>query len=369
MKVYMKFIFFIISSVSLAITLFTNQSNLYFSSFLQKGKYDNTEMYLRMIASENHYFGQDLKELEESFIGNVIELATNINIKDVRSLIFDEIPGLYTLTSEIIVARDGSDFTNLPIESSPPIEELMKDREVDEDSLENIDKDKPKPPIELPKKNTVFIYHSHNRESFIPHLKGTNNANTAQHKDINITLVGQRFGEKLLEKGIGAVVDTTDIAATLSERNWKYYQSYQASREVVTEALANNKDFIYLLDIHRDSSKREKTTTTINGKSYARVYFVVGSGHNNWQRNKQFAEEFYQYIIDRYPTLARGVYEKSKKEGNGVYNQDLSPNSVVIEIGGIENNLEEMYRTADLLAELFAEYYWQAAEEVSGNTN
>ena len=58
---------------------------------------------------------------------------------------------------------------------------------------------------------------------------------------------------------------------------------------------------------------------------------------------------------------------KPKTSGsNGVYNQDLAPNSILIEIGGIENNLEELFNTVDLLAELFAEYYWQDAQEVNG---
>ncbi|PGT76869.1 hypothetical protein COD11_25435 [Bacillus sp. AFS040349] len=50
---------------------------------------------------------------------------------------------------------------------------------------------------------------------------------------------------------------------------------------------------------------------------------------------------------------------KSSEQGNGVYNQDLSPNSVIIEIGGVENRIDELYRTADLLGNVISEYYWQ----------
>lgn len=32
----------------------------------------------------------------------------------------------------------------------------------------------------------------------------------------------------------------------------------------------------------------------------------------------------------------------------------------MIEFGGVENRLNELYRTADALAEVFSEYYWQA---------
>jgi len=58
---------------------------------------------------------------------------------------------------------------------------------------------------------------------------------------------------------------------------------------------------------------------------------------------------------------------KPKTAGtNGVYNQDLASHALVIEIGGIENTLDEMYNTADVLADIFAEYYWQDAVETSG---
>ena len=275
------------------------------------------------------------------------------------------------MTSDIVIASEGTDFTNLPIESSPPIEELLKEREVVEGSLEELEKDEPTAPSKQPDKNTVFLYHSHSRESFTPHLKDSDSASTAQHKDVNITLVGERIGNRLMEKGIGTVVDKTDIATILAERNWKYPKSYQASRGIVEEAVAQNNDFVYLLDIHRDSAKRGTTTTTIDGKNYAKLYFVVGTGHANYKENLSFTTELNNLIEEKYPSLTRGVFEKDKSQGNGVYNQDISPNSVIIEIGGVENTLDELYNTADLLAEIFADYYWENTDalEVSGDKN
>ncbi|WP_368730606.1 stage II sporulation protein P [Mycobacterium tuberculosis] len=43
--------------------------------------------------------------------------------------------------------------------------------------------------------------------------------------------------------------------------------------------------------------------------------------------------------------------------GNGDYNQALSANSALIEIGGVENNLEENYRTITLLAKVMREIW------------
>lgn len=370
MKQILNFLFLLFSLISVIATVVTSQSNLFLSSFflqeIQEDKADS-EFFLRMIASENHYYSKMLTNEDHSLFTNAIKIATNINIKDVRSLIFDEVPGLFAMTSDILVAGEGTDFTNLPIESSPPIEEVLKDREIVEGSLDNLGGDETKPPIKRPEKNTVFIYHSHSRESFLPHLKGARDVSDAQHKEVNITMVGERLGKKLMEKGIGAVIDKTDIPELLAEKGWKYPKSYDASREVVQQALAQNNDFTYLIDVHRDSAKRVTTTTKINGKNYAKLYFIVGKAHPNFEQNEKIALALNQKLQEKYSSLSRGVYSKGKSEGNGVYNQDLSPNAILIEVGGPENTLEEMFNTIDVLAEVFAEYYWEKTDAVEVN--
>ena len=48
-----------------------------------------------------------------------------------------------------------------------------------------------------------------------------------------------------------------------------------------------------------------------------------------------------------------------KKQGygvNGIYNQDLDERVILIEIGGHENNIEEINNTLDLIAEVIGEY-------------
>lgn len=107
-------------------------------------------------------------------------------------------------------------------------------------------------------------------------MKDASNASDAQHKEVNITMVGERLGKKLMEKGIGSVTDKTDIPELLAAKGWKYPKSYDASREVVQQALAQNNDFTYLIDVHRDSAKRETTTTEINGKNTQNYILLLG---------------------------------------------------------------------------------------------
>ncbi|WP_226036955.1 stage II sporulation protein P [Aquibacillus saliphilus] len=295
------------------------------------------------------------------------QMATSIKPNDPRSLLGRELPGFEAYDSKIIVAGEGTDYTNLPIESSAPLESVLEEREAtgvpDEEGT----------PVEKPKegqpttgdKNVVFIYNTHNRESFLPHLPDNTSANKVYHSEANITKVSDRLGKSLEANGVGVSVDDTDIGTVLNENNWEYWRSYSASRPIVEQALASNKDLNYVFDLHRDSQRRDVTTMKIDGKDHARLAFVVGEDYSN-DENLKLATELHNKINEKYPELSRTVITQGGSGKNGVYNQDLSSNSIVIEFGGIDNTMEELYRTADLFAEVFSDYYWDA-EKVQGN--
>lgn len=75
-----------------------------------------------------------------------------------------------------------------------------------------------------------------------------------------MSLLGDRLKIKLEEKGIGAINNKKDIVDMLLKRGLSYPSSYNVSREVVQETLAQNRDIQYLVDIHRDSSRKPLTT-------------------------------------------------------------------------------------------------------------
>ena len=91
--------------------------------------------------------------------------------------------------------------------------------------------------------------------------------------------------------GIGTVVDKTDIEAKLKEKGLSFARSYQESRSVVEAAVTQNRDLTYLIDIHRDSRRKKDTTIEINGKSYAKLAFVIGGEHAKYEKNLAFANE------------------------------------------------------------------------------
>ncbi len=322
------------------------------------------EHFVHILGMENQYFKQVLPEGSEPLkLSNLVfRVATSINPDDPRSLLGRELPGFALFDGRIIVAGDGTDYTNLPVESAPPLEVLMAEREATKESiakLEQLEKDRKAIQGTTNGKKVVHIIHSHNYESFLPELEATD-PSEAHHSKINITLVGEKLSQELEKRGIGTEIEKRDIQAALKEKGWTYPRSYDAAREFIKEVMAQEKDLQFFFDLHRDSLPRNKTTVTINGTSYAKTIFIIGGNHANYKENAHLAEELHGLLEKKYPGLSRGVIVKEGALTNGKFNQDLSSNSILIEVGGVDNTLEETYRTTEALADVFAEFYWQA---------
>ncbi|WNS43732.1 stage II sporulation protein P [Paenibacillus sp. MMS20-IR301] len=203
----------------------------------------------------------------------------------------------------------------------------------------------------------ILIYHSHPREAYNPLLSAQSDNPSSAVPSKNVMLVGSYITKRLEARGIGAVHAQEDFATEVADYNWNF--SYKYSRIMVKAAMAANQEMTELIDIHRDSQRHGKTTAEINGQNYAQVYFILGHANKNWKQNEAFANQIHQLLEKKYPGVSRGIWGKSSGNGNnGEYNQSLSPNSVLIEVGGIDNTAEELKRTADILADAIAEVYW-----------
>ncbi|NGQ94161.1 stage II sporulation protein P [Brevibacillus sp. SYP-B805] len=311
----------------------------------------------------------------DSFTSFAFGMLTGINPGDLRSLLGRELPGLLTFDdARLVVAGKGTGLDDLYVESPAPPRTVIdaspagdvpapSPEETETDAEGKTAAERPASPPPNPTtagKKVVFVYNTHNRESWLSVAKMNPATGGVDHETKNISLVGKRFAEALEERGIGAEYGTKDFYSMAS-----FPLAYAESLKAVKAAAQEHRELRYFIDIHRDGKPRSKTTVTINGKAYARVFFVIGLRNKNYEKNTQFAHELHELIEKKYPGLSRGVTEKSAKEGNGEYNQSFSPGSLLVEIGGIENTLQECYNTAEALADVFAEYYWQA-ERVSG---
>lgn len=323
--------------------------------------------FLHLFGMENRAFKQAYPEQHHlpKLSTVLLQLATNVKPNDFSTLLSLELPGFMTSENKIIVAGEGTNYSNLSYESSPPLEAVLKEREAI--AIDEEDEEEQTPESKhfgsTGDRKVVYIYNTHNRESFLPHLPGVDDPNQAHHREVNITKVSEHLAKRLEANGIGTMIDKTDHMAVLNDRGWHYSQSYQASREVVAEAMANHRDIQYIFDIHRDSVKRSITTLEMDGVAYAKVLFVVGAEFASYEKNLALATTLNRLINEKYPGLSRGVITKEGPGSDGVYNQDLSENALLIEFGGHENSLDELYRTADIVADIFSEFYW-AAEKV-----
>lgn len=341
-------------------TMKSNYANQWFGKVSMQG-------FVQMIESENRYYGFDyFKKNKRESVGNLMfSIATDLKIKDLRTFVGKEVPGMSKYYSNIIVAGEGTNLTNIPNESSVPIEEVTKEREIAKDKVTEAEKNNPVQKKNGAKKgeSAVYIYHTHSWESFFPLLPG---ATDPSSPDVNVSLLGKRMKEQLEGQGIPVVHDKTNMGDLLASKKWVWYQSYKASHEYVKEALAQNNKIAFPIDIHRDDQRKKVTKKVINGKSYARLYFIIGMENEGRAENEKIARAINSYLDENYYGLSRGIFPKYKKDGNGVYNQDLSKNAMLIEVGGVDNTLDELYNTIDVLTEAFSKYYWNDAEKVNG---
>ncbi len=369
-------LFFMIFSI-IFILNFVDFKNKFSSSFISSTS-DSlpADFFLYLMSTE-------IAQLDETELSNDFEKPSlskmmllsisDIRTKDIRTFLGNEIPGFSRFNTEIAVAGIGTNLSNLPIESAPPVEVLLKEREMAAKELSDSEKSNanttPPPPAETGEE-VAFIYHSHSWEAFLPQLNGVKNPNEAvsYNESKNIIEVGKNLQAELIKKGIGTKHSTTNATAELKKKHWNYNNSYALSREIVQEALAQEKSIHYLIDIHRDSQPKNVTTMNIKGKSFARLFFVVGKENGNYDKNLNLAKELNQKLEEKYPGISRGVFIKTKDDGNGVYNQDLSSNSMLLEFGGVDNTKEELDNTVKAFAEVFSEYY-KNAEEVNGDSN
>ena len=141
----------------------------------------------------------------------------------------------------------------------------------------------------------------------------------------------------------------------LKSNNWNYNQSYKASRINLEKIKSQYPSIKIFIDLHRDALPKKLSTVTINDKEYAKVLFVIGKEHENYLKNLEFTKSINQIIEKNYPTLTKGILEKEGPGVNGIYNQDLGINIILMEVGAQENTIEEVTNTLDLIANIIKE--------------
>ncbi|BCU81863.1 stage II sporulation protein P [Polycladomyces abyssicola] len=288
---------------------------------------------------------------DEAWEALVSELVTGVNLKDPRTFLRGELPEFDLFDTDIVAAGKGVDYTDIPMDLPPPANMQSHPNKGVPPHKEDNDVNSPtKSEEESPKNKIVYIYNTHYMESFLPELHRTN-PDQAYDVQISVRSVSRKLKEELEKMGIG-----TQFSNKLYTGVY-YPRLYQASRKTVLTAMKQNGNLQYFIDIHRDSRRRKKTTIRLNGKDYARICFIIGALNPHWQENKKLALQLHDELEKLYPGVSKGVFVKNHEEGNGEYNQSISPRSILIEIGGVDNTMEEEYRSTKAFAQAFAAVY------------
>lgn len=190
----------------------------------------------------------------------------------------------------------------------------------------------------------VYIYNTHQVEKY----------NSSLGLNINYSVIdaANSLKDKLNSLNIESIVEKGSITDILNTNGWSYSYSYKVSRMYLESAKKNNPSLNFFIDLHRDSVPRSITTKEINGKSYARVLFVLGLENSNYKQNEININKLNKYLNDNYNGLSRGILERKGKGVNGLYNQDFSPRCILIEIGGEENTMEEVENTIEVISKM-----------------
>ncbi len=199
----------------------------------------------------------------------------------------------------------------------------------------------------------VFIYHTHATESYVLEERDYyTDLDLARNTDNskNVTAVGEKIAKTLNSGGIQALHDRTQ------HDHPAYSGSYKRSAETMKDALKKHPSTQIMIDIHRDSipdgnGGKTAAVCEIGGKKAAQVMLIVSTGYKGSEQNFAFALKFQQTLEVLYPGLARPmiVYES-------VYNQNLAPFCLLIEVGTDANSLDEALYSGELLGNALTQF-------------
>lgn len=183
------------------------------------------------------------------------------------------------------------------------------------------------------KSNVIAMYHTHSAESYVP-TDGTDSipGNGGIYK------VGEQLAAKLREKGIEVVYDKTPHEPHDAD-------AYRRSRRTAVELL--KKAPAAIIDIHRDGvPDPDFYYDNVVGQDVTKVRLVVGRQNQNMEANLDFAKQIKAQLDEYYPGLVHGIFM-----AKGNYNQDLSPRSILIEVGTHTNDRKLAENGAVLFAD------------------
>ncbi len=217
------------------------------------------------------------------------------------------------------------------------------------DSIENV--------VVEENKDIVYIYNTFQTDKY------KSNYFNSYSVSSYVTQASFMLKEYLSSFNIGSIVEEESVVKVLKEQNIMYSNTYAASRILMEEASKNHPDLEMFFDLQVSDYEREATTVEIDGENYAKILFVVGTDNGTYLENQEFATELNGILESINPALSRGVSLRGGVGYQGIYNQDFSSKVLLIQVGGINNTIDEVNRSMKILAEVIATYKEENDEE------
>ena len=181
-------------------------------------------------------------------------------------------------------------------------------------------------------KKLIAMYVTHSDESYVP-SDGTQSIDGQG----GIYDVARSFRDALQARGVDVILDESTHLPHDSG-------AYRRSRRTAERLLQRRPDAI--IDIHRDGiPDQSEYTCSIDGENASQIRLLVGRANQNSQVNREFAKQIKAVADKQYPGLIKDIFI-----GKGTYNQDLSPNAILIEFGTHTISKERVLNSTDLMA-------------------
>jgi stage II sporulation protein P len=193
-------------------------------------------------------------------------------------------------------------------------------------------------------KKKVLVYHSHTSEAY----------STAETRKLdpnqNIVAVGDALTKELQKQGFTVIHDKTI-------HDMDYNKSYYKSRDTISKYYNKYGDFDFVIDMHRDAGPEKKhVVANIGGESIARLMFVTTTQDPRYKAHMTNIKDIFSIAEKLYPELFRERNLHTNLSGIKYYNQDLSDNAVLIEVGATTNTLQEAVNSMKYFARVLSEH-------------
>ena len=186
------------------------------------------------------------------------------------------------------------------------------------------------------KDKKIHIYNTHQGE---------------EYDGYNVVLGANYLKDCLSSQGYQCDVEFNDFEGYKAVHNIAYNKSYSVSKMYLEQSIQSNGGYDLIIDFHRDSIFKELSTINHNGKSYAKIMFVVGKSSGKFDAVNQLSQQLSDIANTIVPKISRGVYVKQSH-----YNQGTSDNMVLIEVGAQSNTKEEIQATVEVIASAIGKY-------------